>query len=171
MFEPSNPKEFVTHYQALPGAFSGKFKDQIIVISVTIISNDKTNIARGVAVCSPREKVPDVSKGFIIAKNYALRGLKGREDIKPIKNKNAVKIILNTDCPFTNHIEKNPNLTFQEQKFFRLGYFSPNIPKALVKRKLFRLDDLLSTQNKSKDNSNIPITIMCGCLENMKNEN
>jgi hypothetical protein len=66
-------------------------------------------------VCSWEEE-PNYERGITIARNYALRALKNREDAREITDKRAVTMVLKTDCPFTFHLERNPDLTFHERK-------------------------------------------------------
>jgi hypothetical protein len=72
--------------------------------------------ARGVAICSEEDGPKwSVGKGQFIARNKALRALKGRGN-EPIKRKKAISVLLTTDCPFTMGVEATPALTFQERR-------------------------------------------------------
>lgn len=109
-------------------ANSGKFKGRNVVWVVTLVKDlfepdsksivfkwfpNSRIIARGVSVCSPLE-LPDDERGITIARNHALRALKGRENLRPITNKRAIRTVMKTDCPFVNHLERAPTLTFHE---------------------------------------------------------
>jgi len=71
--------------------------------------------SRGVAICSELDE-PCSDTGKQIAESYAVLGMNGREPHRDVTCSHAVDVLLNTDCPFTKHIESNPKLTFQEQK-------------------------------------------------------
>ena len=101
-------KEFYQTYKAKYGEFKGQ-----PVIHVCTIT-DGRSCARGVTVLGATD-APDETEGKIKAKWYALRAFKGREE-RRISDERALRRILSTDCPFTYHMEKNPELTFQERK-------------------------------------------------------
>ena len=107
-------KEMQGFYQSYK-ALHGKFKDQDIV-TVCTVKNEKGEYGRGVAVCLP-EDTPNIDFGYQIAMFHAQHAIKGRSP-KPIIKPAAIKMILKTQCPFTMHSEKNPELTFQEMILF-----------------------------------------------------
>ena len=104
-------KEFYQTYKAK----TGKFKDSVVVTVCTIL-DEKGNLGRGVAVCSPFDE-PGEEAGEWWARRYALRAIKRKPAIY-ITDYRAIRTILHTDCPFIMQSAINPVLTFKEQSFF-----------------------------------------------------
>jgi hypothetical protein len=105
---PSVEKHFYA-YKANKGPQKGKY-----VVTVCL-AKSLYRVARGVSVCS-FDDTPNMNTGKLHAERHALRALKKREKIKPITDERAIRQILNTDCPFTKHLQLYPALTFKEKK-------------------------------------------------------
>ena len=103
-------KEYIKYYPAIIGGFKG----QNIVTVVTIM--DEARFGRGVSICSPKDIILDKT-GLFHARNYALRAIKGRENIL-ITDERAIWMLIKTECPFIYHSQKWPALTWQEKRFF-----------------------------------------------------
>lgn len=100
------------------------------IVCVSTVRDEKSGfMARGVSVCSKDDK-PDWDKGLELADRLALRAMKRRERIRPIIDKRALSQLLQTECPFTFHIEYEPELTMQELHYF----FKKDLEKRLERR-------------------------------------
>ena len=105
-------KEYIKFYPAN----SGKFKDKTIVTVFTIRDGD--NFGRGVSICAANDEF-NADTGMFHAKNYAMRGVKGRANIL-IADERAIRELLKTNCPFVFHSQAlDPffDLTWQERRF------------------------------------------------------
>lgn len=90
----------------------GPHKDNFPVTVCTLFMPKTFRFARGVAICGADDKC-DMEEGKRIAKHKALRGLKRRGD-EFIVRKEALSILITTDCPFRKGVDHNPTLTHQE---------------------------------------------------------
>jgi hypothetical protein len=72
--------------------------------------------------------------GEKIATNYALRAIKKRSD-KLVTDPRAIGILIKTGCPWIKHSDRNPELTFEEQR--RL--FGPNFQEKEPRAKVYRI--------------------------------
>lgn len=97
-------KEFFYGYKAKDG--------EVGVVVCVVADDDLEFCARGVAVRS-YDDPPDWDKGAFEAKRRAVRAFKGREWEK-IRDDRAIRRVLECDCPWTEHSDPNPRLSFLE---------------------------------------------------------
>jgi hypothetical protein len=101
------PKFFFQEFIAQRGDWEGE------PVVTTCIAFDGYRFSRGMAVLG-EEDVPDREKAKVQAKANALRALLGREIKKPVTDPRAISRLMETDCPFTMHIDLEPQLSFKE---------------------------------------------------------
>jgi hypothetical protein len=111
------------------------------VIVATLYDEETGKIGRGMSIKSPQDPY-DVLTGEKIATNYALRAIKKRSD-KLVTDPRAIGILIKTGCPWTKHSDRNPELTFEEQR--RL--FGPNFRKKEPCAKVYRITIYNNTFN------------------------
>ena len=88
--------------------------------SVTVcLIVSKGNCARGLSIKSS-EDAPDPSVGQYFAKRHALMALGRSRQLGTIKNPQAIKVLIQSGCPFVHRGELNPVLTWQEVRIMRL---------------------------------------------------
>ena len=85
------------------------------VITVCYLLTDNNVVGRGVAVLSEQDE-HDAMVGKKLAKNYAIRAIKGRS-VDAFKRKEVVDLLIACKCPFTKKGERNPDLSWWERKF------------------------------------------------------
>jgi len=85
------------------------------VVMVCYLWLESGVVGRGVAVCSKQDAY-DENIGMGLAKNHAMRAIKGRQ-IDSFKRKEVISLLIESRCPFTKKGEKNPELSWWERKF------------------------------------------------------
>ena len=85
------------------------------IITVCYILIENGIVGRGVSVCSKQDMYNEI-EGKKLAKNHALRAIKGRH-LDKFKRPEVIKLLIQTKCPFTKKGERNPELSWWERKF------------------------------------------------------
>lgn len=101
------------YFKQYPAVFGNRIGLNIVTVC-TIKDGDK--FGRGVSICSDVD-IPDENDGKTYAERYALHAIKRRKNIL-ISDERAIRMLLKTDCPFIDHSQSFPILTWQERRFF-----------------------------------------------------
>lgn len=85
------------------------------VVTICYILTENGIVGRGVSVCSKQDMYNEI-EGKKLAKNHALRAMKGRH-LDNFKRPEVIKLLIQTKCPFTKKGERDPDLSWWERKF------------------------------------------------------
>ena len=85
------------------------------VVTICYILIENGIVGRGISVRSEQD-VHDETIGKGLAKNHALRAIKGRF-LDNFKRSEVIKLLIQCKCPFTKKGERNPELSWWERKF------------------------------------------------------
>jgi len=92
-----------------------KLKEELSGNAITVcLLDDGSKVVRGISACSEND-VFDMEESMKYSKHRALRALKGRKD-QGVEYEKAIRIFLNTGCPFTKFSDSNPELSFFEKR-------------------------------------------------------
>jgi len=90
-------------------------KDGVAIVTVCYILTEGGLAGRGIAIRSEQDEY-DYGIGRELAKNHALRAIKGRH-LDSIKRKEVIGRLIQCKCPFTKKGELNPELSWWERRF------------------------------------------------------
>lgn len=98
-----------------PDDFNSSLQEVTVCLMI-----DGEHCARGIAIKAAEDQ-NDPTQGQAIARRHAYMALGKSRRLTEIKNRSAIKVLIESGCPFTAKGERDPVLTWQEVKMARLS--------------------------------------------------